>query len=174
MSRRIAYGLILTLVFTVCCIVLSAKPAAAWSNGGYSTDPAHPVYGTHDWIAQHALDNLPAVEKQYLLDNLNIYLYGTELPDNSQAQDGIGDTSKHHFYFYANGTVQDDASAARASQMFQMALTYLKAEDYSDAAKTVGIMSHYIVDVAVWAHVMGAGTDWGVRQATIMQTMKNT
>lgn len=28
----------------------------AWSNGGYSTDPSNPKYGTHDWIAERALD----------------------------------------------------------------------------------------------------------------------
>lgn len=40
--------LFLTLVISL--------PGAAWSNGGYSSDPTHPDYGTHDWIAQHALD----------------------------------------------------------------------------------------------------------------------
>jgi parallel beta-helix repeat protein len=29
------------------------------------------------------------------------------------------------------------------------------------AVKTLGIMSHYIVDVSVFGHVMGSGTDWG-------------
>jgi hypothetical protein len=160
-SRKTKYRISLPLAFMICCIVLSAKPASAWSNGGFSTDPSHPAYGTHDWIAQHALDNLPTVEKQYLLDNLNVYLYGTELPDNGQAPDGIGDTAKHHFYFYAIGSVQDDVSGTRAAQVYQTALAYLKVKDYPDAAKTAGIMSHYIVDVGVWAHVMGAGTDWG-------------
>jgi hypothetical protein len=28
-------------------------------------------------------------------------------------------------------------------------------------AKHAGIMSHYIVDVAVFGHVMGSSTDWG-------------
>lgn len=135
--------------------------ARCWSNGGYSDDPSHPDYGTHDWIAQHALDWLPQNEKQYILDNLKAYLYGTELPDNSQAPDGIGDTTKHHVYYYSNGTLQDDASAKRAQTEYQQALTYLLGKDYTDAAKTAGIMTHYIADVAVWAHVMGAGTDWG-------------
>jgi hypothetical protein len=44
----------------------------AWSNGGYSADPSNPDYGTHDWIAQHALDWLPVEEKQYILDNLKV------------------------------------------------------------------------------------------------------
>jgi hypothetical protein len=50
-------------------------------------------------FAQHALDWLPTEEKQYITDNLATYLYGTELPDNNGAIDGIGDTTKHHIYF---------------------------------------------------------------------------
>ncbi len=77
-----------------CCF----EAADAWSNGGYSNDSVHPVYGTHDWVAQHALDWLPADEKQYLVDNLAAYLYGTELPDNNNASviGHTGDTTKHH------------------------------------------------------------------------------
>jgi hypothetical protein len=137
------------------------QPALCWSNNGYSDNPAQPKYGTHDWIAQHALDWLPNEEKQYITDNLATYLYGTELPDNSQAADGIGDTSKHHIYFYADGSLQDDAAAQRASEEYQKALNYLKNNDYSDAAKTAGTMSHYIADVAVFGHVMGSKTAWG-------------
>src|SRR5512141_1058584 len=92
------------LIVCVCMLTLNAKPAFGWSNGGDSADPMHPDYGTHDWIAEHALDYLPAAEKQYITDNLVTYLYGTELPDNSGLVDGIGDTGKHHMYFYANGT----------------------------------------------------------------------
>ncbi len=142
-------------------MLLCVKPALAWSNGGYSTDPTQPKYSTHDWIAQHALDYLPTQEKRYITDNLQAYLYGTELPDNSQASDGIGDTGKHHIYFYANGSLQDGSDAQRASEEYQKALTYLKNKDYPSAAKEAGIMSHYIDDMAVFGHVMGAKTPWG-------------
>ncbi|MEM2355725.1 MAG: hypothetical protein QXO00_05340, partial [Candidatus Bathyarchaeia archaeon] len=73
----------------------SALRVFGWGNGGYSTTPDNPKYGTHDWIAEHALDWLPEAEKQFILENLAIYLYGTELPDNKNAPDGIGDTAKH-------------------------------------------------------------------------------
>src|SRR4030066_249100 len=82
---------------------LGASGVSGWSNGGYSANPASPDYGTHDWIAEHALDWLPQQEKQFILDNKAAYLYGTELPDNNKAADGIGDTTKHHIYFLANG-----------------------------------------------------------------------
>ena len=137
--------------------------AEGWSNGGYSTDPSHPKYGTHDWIAQHALDWLPQQEKQYIQGNLAAYLYGTELPDNSNASggDGIGDTIKHHIYYSSSGIVTDDSSAKRAESEYNLALNYLKAQDYVDATKTAGAMTHYIADVAVFGHVMGSSTPWG-------------
>ncbi len=149
------------LIVCVSVLLLSVKPAYGWSNNGYSDNPAQPKYGTHDWIAQHALDYLPAQEKQYITDNLQTYLYGTELPDNNQAPDHIGDTTKHHIYFSSSGTVTDDASAQRAKTEYNLALNFLKAQDYADAAKTAGIMTHYIADVAVFGHVMGSSTPWG-------------
>jgi len=136
----------------------------AWSNGGFSADPSNPDYGTHDWIAHHALDWLPDQEKQYILDNLATYLYGTELPDNSQAPDGIGDTAKHHVYFNSKGVMTDGAAAVRASTEYGNTLSFLKSGDFAKTAKYAGVMSHYIVDMAVFGHVMGAGTDWGAEK----------
>jgi hypothetical protein len=149
--------LVVFLAATLFCTV----PVYGWSNGGYSANTAQPDYGTHDWIAQHALDYLPSNEKQYLTDNLAAYLYGTELPDNNQASDHIGDTAKHHIYYSASGTVTDDASAQRAKTEYNSALSYLKAQNYVTAAKTAGIMTHYIADMAVFGHVMGSPTPWG-------------
>ena len=142
-------------------ILATSSHSAAWSNGGYSADPSNPDYGTHDWIAQHALDWLPVGERQYLSANLAAYLYGTELPDNGGAPDGIGDATMHHVYYRSGGALQDDASAVRASEEFAVARAYLQASNYAMAAKVAGIMSHYIADVAVFGHVMGSATDWG-------------
>lgn len=133
----------------------------AWSNGGYSSDPSNPDYGTHDWIAQHALDWVPDDLDYWIRGNLPVYLYGTELPDNGAAPDGIGDTGKHHIYYRSDGTLQDDSAAVRARETYDQALAYLRAGDASNAAKWAGIMTHYIADIAVFAHVMGSRTDWG-------------
>ena len=154
----------LTKVFIVFVLISLAliQPALCWSNGGYSANPANPDYGTHDWIAQHALDYLPAQEKQYITDNLAVYLLGTELPDNSNDTiGGIGDTTKHHIYYSSAGVLVDDASALRANETFNQALAYLKSSDYGNAAKSAGTLTHYIADVAVFGHVMGASTAWG-------------
>jgi hypothetical protein len=152
-----------------CVLVLSLALGAfsnlssvfGWSNGGFSDDPTNPDYGTHDWIAQHALDWLPAEEKQFILDNLSSYLYGTELPDNGGAPDGIGDTTKHHVYYHADGSLQDDAAATRSQEEYASALSFYLANDLINASKILGAMTHYISDVGVFGHVMGSSTDWG-------------
>jgi len=143
---------------------ITVTKASAWSNGGYSSDSSNPDYGTHDWIAQHALDWLPDAEKRYLTDNIVTYLYGTELPDNGGAADGIGDSINHHFYYSSSGVVTDDIAAVRASEVYGEALNFLVASDFVNAAKHAGIMTHYIADIAVFGHVMGSGTEWGAEQ----------
>ena len=151
------------------CLILSKLLLAflgvsvvfGWSNGGYSADPAHPDYGTHDWIAEHALDWLPQQEKQFLLDNKAVYLYGTELPDNDQASDRINDKHKHHVYFFSNGSLQEDDAAIRARDEYQNALDLFNSGNRSEAAKRLGIMAHYIGDLAVFGHVMGEVSVWG-------------
>jgi len=158
MARRIFGSVLLVIFMLLASISVLVQNSLAWSNGGYSSDPANPDYGTHDWIAEHALDWLPTNEKQYILDNLAAYLYGTELPDNP---DGIGDTTKHHIYYSLTGQITDDAAAVRASAEYADTLGFLMAEDFPKAAENAGIMSHYIADMAVFGHVMGVDTDWG-------------
>jgi hypothetical protein len=154
----------LFIVFALFGLAL-VEPALCWSNGGYSDDPANPDYGTHDWIAQHALDYLPAQEKQYITDNLAAYLYGTELPDRPASQGGIGDTTKHHVYYSVAGVLTDNASAVRAHVLFNTTLNFLKANDYVNASRAAGTMTHYIADLAVFCHVMGASTNWGAEDS---------
>jgi hypothetical protein len=83
------------------------------------------------------------------------YLYGTELPDNGRAPDGIGDTHLHHVYFDADGRLMDDAAARRANDTYRQALSSLLLGNLMAAAKYAGAMTHYIADMAVFGHVMG-------------------
>jgi len=59
------------------------------------------------------LDWLPSEARSWILEYMSWYLYGTELPDNGRAPDGIGDTHLHHVYFDADGRLMDDAAARR-------------------------------------------------------------
>ncbi len=147
------WALALTLI-----IALTPYCACAWSNGGYSAYPDDPDYGTHDWIADMALA-LQSEDASFLQTTYHTdYLLGTEAPDNP---DFIGDSVNHHVYYYASGTLQDDASADRASVMYDLALERLESGDFSVAAYYIGAMTHYIADVGVFGHTMGAYTDWG-------------
>jgi len=142
---------------------LAMAPARAWSNGGFSSDSSNPDYGTHDWLAHHALDWLPDDLDFWIRNNLAVYLYGTELPDNANAPlgDGIGDTHLHHVYYRSNEHLQDDSAARRARDACDQALAYLISGDHGNASKWIGVMTHYMSDLAVFGHVMGKPTDWG-------------
>ncbi len=133
------------------------KTTVAWSNGGYSSDPNNLDYGTHDWIAEHAVNLLPSNESGWLTNNRMAFLYGTEAPDNSQAsfqgRKGYGDTWDHHNY-YSGTTCTDSSASQRASEEYQKALACLKNGSYAVAAWYAGAMTHYIDDVACWAHVL--------------------
>jgi len=151
--------------YVVCCLAIATTLAAwavpgarAWSNGGYSSDPANPDYGTHDWIADKAL-MIQARDVTFLSMTYHPrYMLGTEAPDNPVY---IGDSTNHHVYYYSEGVLQDDDSAVRASQLYQVALGYLRNGDYEAAAYDIGAMAHYVSDVGVFGHTMGSATDWG-------------
>jgi len=150
------------VILLVPLLSATASPAAhGWSNGGYSADPSNPDYGTHDWLADHALDWLPVAEKQWILDHKAAYLFGTELPDRSGCGDCFGDTAKHHVYYHRDDSLQDDAAASRARQVYGLALAAVSSGNWTRVAVLVGAMTHYIDDMAVFGHVMGAATDWG-------------
>jgi len=163
------FSIALVLAFTA----FSISTVSSWSNGGYSADPNNPDYGTHDWIAERALDWLPANEKAVILTYRVAYLYGTELPDNCQAVDKLCDTGKHHVYLRSSEVLQDNASARRALDMQSQVLSAIAAGDYSSAAKWTGAMTHYIADLASFGHVMGSGTDWGAEPESVHSNYEN-
>ena len=141
--------------------VLTPSPAWAWGNGGYSDDQENPDYGTHDWIADKAL-TLQAEDVTFLAATYHSeYLLGTEAPDNPEF---IGDSINHHVYYYSSGALQDDASAIRAQALYTLALASLEGGSLPAAAYQIGAMTHYIADMGVFGHTMGAYTDWGAEE----------
>jgi hypothetical protein len=162
MATKCIKCIIVALIW--CAILAYSFPQAVvygWSNGGYSAHIEDPDYGTHDWIAQHALDWLPTEERQFITDSFTSFLYGTELPDNSQTPEGIGDANMHHIYFYVNGSLQDDSSAVRANMEYEKAKRFHAAGNFTAVLLHLGMVTHYIADMAVFGHVMGAATAWG-------------
>jgi hypothetical protein len=155
---RVLLALSLALVAATSCVPAGA---AAWGNGGYSSDYDDPDYGIHDWIADEALTmqtaNITFLTSTYHSE----YLLGTEAPDNPAL---IGDSINHHVYYYSSGALQDDASAVRAQSLYDLALASLEGGNFSAAAYRIGVMTHYIADLGVFGHTMGADTDWGAEE----------
>lgn len=145
---------------------------AQWFNGtyqnntiwDYSTDYAHPNYGTHDWIAEHAKNWLPTYQREFIDNNLNAYLLGTEAPDNADLHylgNGYGDFQNHINYYTADFTGGLSTPAAtRALEEFNKADAALPGDENA-GAYYAGTMSHYIDDPAVFGHVMGDGSPLG-------------
>lgn len=158
-STRPAASLSPLMLTAILILLMFHCPSAeSWSNGGYSSDPSNPEYGTHDWVADRALDLQTRDVSHFKSTYHDSYLIGTEAPDNPQY---ICDYTKHHVYYYSDGSVQDDASARRAKAMYDSALTRLSAGDFNAAAYYMGAMTHYIADLGVFGHTMGEYTDWG-------------
>ena len=95
----------------LCLILIPCAQTIAWSNSSYANNSSNYNYnlhyGTHDWIAQRALEML--IEDNYtkwkwLEDRERIFLTGTEAPDNSnlamilddELVQGYGDFENHH------------------------------------------------------------------------------
>jgi len=137
---------------------ISAQPVSGWGNGGYSSNPAYPDYGIHDWIADKALA-FQMADVTFLLTTYHAdYLIGTEAPDNGAY---IGDSYNHHVYYGSTAVLESDVGASRAREMYGSALASLKSSDYEQAAYYAGAMAHYISDLGAYGHTMGSSTDWG-------------
>jgi hypothetical protein len=163
-------------ILVIALFALSISPCQAWRNGGDPNGidvfgPPGWTYGTHMFLAEHALDFLPhSPDYNWIRDprsrpgqeiGNSQYLYGTSLPDKPWG-DGLNDAALDHAYYRASGELQDDSSAKLAEESYEKALSYLKNGDVENAAKWMGIMSAYLTDAASYVHVMGKDTDWGV------------
>ena len=159
------------LVLGILCLTFPFNLATSWSNGSYSYDNVNydydTDYGTHDWIAEGALDALMAFDPNNWgwLNDMNrkkIYLVGTEAPDNSGVSmtldgdlvEGRGDTRNHHVYILGIKTnVTEDDSAIRARECGDAAIAAIGANKLNKAAFYLGALTHYLADLAMYAHV---------------------
>lgn len=147
------------ILSTILILLIFMLPARAWSNGGYSSDPNYPKYGTHDMILNKSINMLPSDMKNKI--NKNVAFYGSEIPDCTSGIYCIGDVARHNVYYYVNKTLQRDIGAQRARDEYNLAKSHLQKGDKYNFSLRLGSMSHYISDMAVFGHTMGSGTYWG-------------
>lgn len=151
---------LLALMALACCLA----PAWPWANGAAPRSGGIP-FGTHDWLAWEAVQLLPEQSRWWLVQNDDALCLGTSAPDNKQDATGFADVEdyqdrpRHHVYFSIYGPCADFASALRVLQEYDEALAALSAGNHREAAFHVGAMTHYFCDIAVWAHLMGQGSD---------------
>lgn len=164
MTMRLSVGA-MCIGVAVCLIV---PGPLAWNNGpaGNTTtnlpsECASPRYATHDWIADHAFDILPAAEKAWLLPHRNLYLLGTEAPDSNDIplacggpNAGYDDRSRgHSIEWDADAKVMlNDRAAVRAQEEYGKAVIAFQQGEPGHAAFYLGAMAHYIGDVSQYGH----------------------
>jgi hypothetical protein len=56
---------------------------------------------------------------------------------------------------------KDGAAAVRANEEYANAVNAFNTGNLSEAATRLGMVTHYVADMAVFGHVMGASTAWG-------------
>ena len=165
------------LILLVSLLLLITIPSSkAWNNGDGGTGESTYAfdvdsynfdynYGTHDWIADLALETLSYNNSsiwQWLRNNETTYFLGTEAPDNSKIDiilngtsiTGFGDTTYHHIYFNTDGSILEDDAAVRAKWCGDHADVALSEGNLQVAAYYLGAMTHYIADMSMFAHVM--------------------
>jgi hypothetical protein len=184
-----------SFVTSLAIAVLLISPAYAWNNGPSgntltddSSECADPPYGTHDWIADHALAILPAQEQEWLSHYKTYFLLGTEAPDNALIPEecgtpntGYGDKGGgHHSVRWDAGfkKMTRAGAALRAQDEYVKASEAFKAKRYKESAYYLGAMSHYIADVSSFPHSSDNNTNhskyenWVARATTKFESTR--
>jgi len=151
-----------------------ATPCYSW--GGYDYDQH---YGTHDWIADFAVDAIvdnPLLAVKWVdtnnnffwsSKNIKIFLYATYGPDSSDVRfktrhnqiiRGEGDLNSHHVTFDSDTKERTGSWAADKADACALAAIYAFEDgDCGTAAFFLGEMAHYISDMSCFFHVKKAG-----------------
>ncbi len=171
------FRLLLALVATALIVL----PVQGWNNGqkGNTTtttkaECSNPPYGTHDWIADHALELLPPAEKAWLTAHRAIYLIGTEAPDHRNIplscgvpHRGYDDRSQGHSVEWNAGATAmvNDRPAVRAQQEYSKAVIAFQQSQFAHAAFYLGAMAHYIGDCSQYGHTYSNESNHGNYEA---------
>lgn len=179
-NKRVAVILAVVVVFS--CAVFVVK-SSAWSNGG-NTKMANPApnvnistlspeafsinvannysrkgqgIGTHDLLLEEAIVSVmkrPEADLSWL--NVPLAQLGTAYPDTRR-----GEMSKYdyyHAYFGRSGNIAIYGQAPYAvSRLYSEIVAHLKRGQFNDASEKLGVLSHYIGDLAMPFHIRGAG-----------------
>ena len=169
-----------TLLLTLIALGMTST-VVAWNNGPKGNTATNSKaecfsipYGTHDWIADHAVDLLPQFQKNWMLAHRAVYLLGTEAPDHKLLplscgipHRGYDDRSQDHSVEW-NATATrmiNDRAAVRAQQEFSKAVIAFEQGKHAHSVFYLGAMAHYIGDCAQYGHNYRAEKNHGNYEA---------
>ncbi len=130
----------------VAALVVGAAPAFAWSNGADGPN----AYGTHDWILHHALDGLGDRASWVCR---RAALRATDDPDTV---DGIDHASGTWWHVWDDWGETWGGAPEAVRVWFGRVQRRLEAGRECSASRALGIMSHFVSDVAQPMHTDGS------------------
>jgi len=130
----------------VAALVVGAAPAFAWSNGADGPN----AYGTHDWILHHALDGLGDRASWVCR---RAALRATDDPDTV---DGIDHASGTWWHVWDDWGETWGGAPEAVRVWFGRVQRRLEAGRECSGSRALGIMSHFVSDVAQPMHTDGS------------------
>jgi hypothetical protein len=142
-TRTIQIALACAIAFTATAV--GASPALAWSNGVDGPNAS----GTHDWILDHALD---ALGDRAVRVCRRAAIRATDDPDT---EDGIDHASGTWWHVWDEWGAAWAGAPEAARVWFDRTQRRLEAGRECSASRALGIMSHFVADVAQPMHTDG-------------------
>lgn len=141
MRRTIVTRLTTWTVAVVTCLAMwgiAAPPAAGWLNGNQGCNS----FGTHDWILKKAIG---AAGKRASWVRVRVALRATDDPD---CKDGIDHASGRWWHAYDRWGDEYGGADQATAVWFRRTQRRLEGGRPRAASRALGIMSHFIADVA--------------------------
>jgi len=130
----------------VAVLAAGTTPAHAWANGAFGAN----TYGTHDWVLRQAI-RLAGARADWVC--VRTSLLATDDPDTV---DGIDHASGTWWHVYDRWGSAWGGAPEAVRVWFGRAQRRLAAGDRCGASRALGIMSHFVADVAQPMHTDGS------------------
>ena len=122
----------------VCGLVATSSPVSSWSNGTSGCNS----FGTHDWILKKAIR---AAGKKASWVRVRVAVRATDDPD---CKDGIDHASGTWWHVYDRWGDEWGGADEATAVWFRRTKRRLEAGRQRAASRALGIMSHFVADVA--------------------------
>ena len=154
-AKRWMTVLSMVVITAVVGLVFASTPAFAWANGTGGCNS----YGTHDWILNKAMK---AVGDDASWVRVRVALRATDDPD---CKDGIDHASGTWWHVYDRWGSEYGGADEATAVWFRRIEKRLEAGKDKAASRALGIMSHFVGDVAQPMHTDSSDKEDGVHSS---------